>query len=432
MANASPRWQIGPAFAAAQDAADPLAAFRERFFLRPGTIYMDGNSLGLASRDAEAALLQAVADWKTHAVEGWTAGERPWFYLAERLGALLAALVGADPDEVVVTGTTTVNLHALVATFYRPRGRRTRIVADELSFPSDLYALQSQVRLHGYDPREHLVLVKSRDGRTIAEADLIAAMTDETALVLLPSVLFRSGQLLDMPRLTAAARARGIPIGFDLCHSAGVVPHRLSEWGVDFAFWCNYKYLNAGPGAVASLYVHRRHFGLAPALAGWFGYRKEKQFDLLPEFEPAAAAGAWQISTTPVLSAAALYGSLQIFAAAGMEKVRAKSLALTEYLMFLADALLAPPPYGFTVGTPRADARRGGHVALEHPDAVRICKALKARGIVPDFRPPNVVRLAPAALYNTYRDVWDTVQALREIIDRNETAPFDPERGVVA
>jgi len=402
------------AYARERDANDALRGFRDRFYLPPDRIYMDGNSLGPLSREAEASVLAALADWKAHAIEGWTADERPWFWIGEELGALQADLVGAEPEEVVTTGGITTNLHQLLATFYRPAGRRTRIVADELDFPSDIYALQSQLQLHGLDPAEHLVLVRSRDGRTIDEADVVAAMTDEVALVWLPSVLYRSGQLLDLERLTREAHARGILAGFDLAHSAGSVPHHLHEWSVDFGVWCTYKYLNAGPGAVGALYVHRDRFGAAPGLAGWWGCDKARQFEMSHAFTPAASAGAWQISTPSVLGAAALYGSLRVIGEAGLEALRQKSLDLTGYLMFLADDLLAP--LDFAVGTPREPARRGGHVALEHAEAIRISRALRALGVVPDFRPPNVIRLAPVALYTTYAEVWQTVVALREIV----------------
>lgn len=292
------------------------------------------------------------------------------------------------------------------------------------------YALQSQLRLRGLDPAEHLVLIRSRDGRTLAEADILAAMTPETTLVLLPSVLYRSGQLLDLKGLTQVAHERGILIGFDCSHSAGIVPHQLHDWGVDFAFWCGYKYLNGGPGAVGSLFVHQRHFGRVPGMAGWFGCQKDRQFDMSLDFIQAPGAGAWQISTPSVLSAAAVGGALQVFAEAGIDQIRAKSVALTAYLIFLMDELLAS--YGCEVGTPRAGAERGGHVALEHPEAVRICKALKARGVVPDFRFPNVVRLAPIALYTSYQEVWRVVQILREIMEGKAYEAFPAERETVA
>lgn len=418
-------------WARAQDQADPLRALRDRFYQQPGRIYLDGNSLGLLSRDAESALQQALTEWRDLGIDGWTEAERPWFTTAEELGALQAPLVGALPQEVVVTGTTTVNLHALVATFYRPSGRRTKILADELNFPSDIYALQSLLQLHGLDPKEHLILASSRDGRTLAEEDLIQAMTDEVALVLLPGVLYRSGQLLDMGRLAAEAQARSIPIGLDLCHSAGAVPHQLHDWGVDFAFWCGYKYLNGGPGAPAGLFVHERHHGRTPALSGWFGYEKSRQFDMSLEFEPASNAGAWQISTPSILASAPLWGALRLFhEAGGMAPLRERSLRLTDFLIELVNTQLVP--LGFTIGTPLESARRGGHISLEHPAAVQIAKALKQRQIIPDFRRPNVIRLAPAPLYNTFEELWLTVRALAEIVSGGEHLSFSGERNPVA
>jgi kynureninase len=419
--------------ALARDAADPLGSFRDRFYLPPETIYLDGNSLGLLSRDAEAAVLAALEEWKTRGIDGWLRADPPWFTTGEHLGALVAELVGAAPDETIVTGTTTVNLHALVATFYQPKGDRRKIVATVLDFPSDVYALQSQIRLKGGDPETDLILVPSRDGRTILESDLIAAMTADVALVVLPSVLYRSGQLLDMATLTGAAHARDILIGFDCAHSIGAVPHTFDAWGIDFAFWCSYKYLNSGPGTVAGLYVNRRHFATTPGLTGWWGYHKDRQFDMLHTWEAAPGAAAWQISTTPVLSTAPLYGSLRIFAEAGMERIRAKSLDQTSYLMALLEASgLTGPGYGYRIGTPREAGRRGGHVAVEHDQGPRIARALKRRGIIPDFRPPDVVRLAPIALYTSYHELWSTVQTLRAIIDSGEHLIGDPGRDVVA
>ncbi len=407
--------------ARALDAADPLGRFRERFFIPPGTIQLDGNSLGLLSREAEAAVLDALASWKTHGIEGWLDADPPWFTLGEALGARMAPLMGASPDAVVVTGTTTVNLHQLAGTFYRPDGARRRIVATSLDFPSDIYALKSLIQQRGGDPDTDLVLVPSRDGRTIAEEDVIATMTGDVALALLPSVLYRSGQLLDIARLAEAARERDILIGFDCAHSAGAVPHDLEACGVDFAFWCSYKYLNAGPGAVGALYVHPRHFGTNPALAGWWGYHKERQFAMSHVWESAEGAGAWQISTIPLLSAAPLLGSLSIFDEAGIEAIRAKSLAQTGWLIArIEEAGLTGESCGYRIGTPREHERRGGHVAVEHDAAAAIAQALRARGIVVDFRPPDVIRLAPVALYTRYEDLWHTVEALREIVTTGE------------
>lgn len=407
--------------ARALDAADPLGRFRERFFIPPGTIQLDGNSLGLLSRDAEAAVLAALESWKAHGVEGWLDADPPWFTLGETLGARMAPLLGASPEAVVVTGATTVNLHQLAGTFYRPTGARRKIVATSLDFPSDVYALKSLIRRRGGDPDADLALVPSRDDRTIAEDDVIAALTGEVALALLPSVLYRSGQLIDMARLTSAAHAAGVVIGFDCAHSAGALPHELDTWDVDFAFWCSYKYLNAGPGAVGALYVNPRHVGADPALAGWWGYRKARQFAMSHDWEGAEGAGAFQISTISLLSAAPLLGSLAIFEEAGIEAIRAKSLAQTDWLIgHIEGTGLTADPYGYRIGTPREHARRGGHVAVEHDAAAGIAQALRSRGIVVDFRPPDVVRIAPVALYTSYADLWRTVEALREIVETGE------------
>ena len=415
------------------DAADELASFRDRFYLPPDGIYLDGNSLGLLSKDAEHEVLRALDEWKRLGIDGWMRGNPPWFGIGEELGARVAPLVGAHPDSVVVTGTTTVNIHALLATFYRPNGAKRKIIATALDFPSDVYALQSQILLQGGDPATDLVLVPSRDGRTLDEDDLIAAFTEESMLALLPSVLYRSGQLLDMARLTAAARERNVLIGFDCAHSIGAVPHRFDEWDVDFALWCSYKYLNSGPGSVAGLYVNPRHHGRTPGLAGWWGYVKERQFDMLHTWEGAAGAGAWQISTTPLLSTAPLFGSLRIYEEAGPERLRDKSLRQTEYLMALINDIgLTASPYDFRIGTPREASRRGGHVAVEHDAGPRIARALKRRGVVPDFRPPDVIRLAPIPLYTSFHDLWQTCQHLRAIIDGGEHRHGSEGRDLVA
>ena len=294
-------------------------------------------------------------------------------------------------------------------------------MADELNFPSDIYALKSQIESKGYDPERDLVLVKSRDGRTLEEEDIVRAMDNEIALILLPGVLYRSGQLLDMAYLSKKAHEKGIPIGFDCSHSVGAVPHHFDRWDVDFAFWCNYKYMNNGPGGVASLFINKKHFSRKPSLAGWWGYRKDKQFNMSLDFEKANNAGGWQIGTPHLLSLAPLEGSLKIFHEAGMENVRKKSLKLTSYLIFLIKEMgLTDSPYHFSIGSPLEEERRGGHVAIEHDDAARINKALKDRGIIPDFRYPNIIRLAPVALYNTFYEVWQVVEALKEIIEKGE------------
>lgn len=412
------------------DKNDNLSDFRNEFYIKPQSIYMDGNSLGLLSKRAEQTLLEVLEDWKELAIDGWTGGKHPWFFLAEKLSEMSAPLIGATPEEVIVTGSTTVNLHQLVATFYKPAGKRTKILADELTFPSDIYALQSQLRLKGFNPDTHLVRVKSRDGRFLEEEDIIKAMTDEITLIILPTVLYRSGQILDMKRLTTEAHARGILIGFDGCHSVGAIPHSFNEWDVDFAFWCNYKHLNAGPGSVGSLYVNKKHLGKLPGLAGWFSSKKDKQFDMEHTLIPAETAGAFQIGTPHIFSLAPLIGSLEIFQEAGIENIRAKSLMLTQYLMDLVDYELEG--MGFVIGNPREEDRRGGHVSLEHKEAARICKALKKNGVIPDFRAPQIIRLAPIALYNSFEEVWKVIQILKTIMLEKQYEEFSNERNVVA
>lgn len=408
----------------ARDAANPFARFHDRFYRRDGQVYLDGNSLGLLSKDAEAAVLQALDQWKTLGIDGWLKADPAWFTMGEDLGALTAPLVGADPRSVVVTGGTTINLHQVAGTIYTPTPGRRKIVATSLDFPSDIYALQSLIAARGGDPANDLVRVASRDGRTVSEGDLVAAMTDKVAMVLLPSVLYRSGQLLDMAGLTAAAHERGIVIGFDCAHSVGSIPHRLDEWGVDFAVWCNYKYLNSGPGSIGGLYVNARHHGKTPALAGWWGYDKDRQFDMVHGWEGAPGAGAWQISTPSLLSAAPVFGSLRMYAelgADGIGQVREASLGLTTAFMeLIEESGLTAPAYGYRIGTPRETAIRGGHVAVEHDAAPRIARALKERGVIPDFRQPDVIRLAPIPWYNSYQDLWDTMGHLKAIIELEE------------
>lgn len=420
-------------FAKRMDAEDPMSRFRNRFFIPKDTIYVDGNSLGLCPKGAEKDVQRALDEWKTLAIKGWMQADPPWFHMGEKYGALCADLVGARPEEVVLTGTTTVNIHALLATFYRPEGERNKLLADELDFPSDIYAMKGQIALRGLDPEKCLVRAPSADGRTLDENELVEHMTDEVALVLLPAVLYRSGQLLDMEYLTKEAHERGITIGFDCCHSVGAVRHKFDKWGVDFAMWCTYKYLNCGPGSTAFLYVNRKHFETGPVLLGWFGNRKETQFDMRHDFEPAESAGAWQISSPSIFSAAPTRSALDIIHEAGIDNIRRRSLDMTSYLIYLVDELISKPPYNYSVGTPREPARRGGHVAIEHPtESVRINEALIAKGVVTDFRQPNIIRVAPIALYNTYYEIWQVVQYLKEIIDRKEYERFPKTRKDVA
>lgn len=411
------------------DSQDELRAFRNEFYLENECVYMDGNSLGLMSKRAEQSVYDLLASWKEYAIDGWTEGNQPWYYLSESLGEKMAGLVGAEKEEVVVTGSTTVNLHQLVSTFYEPEGSRTKILADSLNFPSDIYALKAQLKIKGYDD-SHLIQVQSEDGHMLDEEAIIHAMTEEVALIVLPSVLYRSGQILDMEKLTKAAHERGIKIGFDLCHSIGAIPHQLHDWNVDFAFWCTYKHLNGGPGSVAALYVNEKHFGVSPGLAGWFSSNKEKQFDMEHTLTSAEDAGAFQIGTPHVLSAAPLIGALDLFHEAGIERIRRKSLQLTAYMMDLIEHELKD--FNFIICNPINDNRRGGHIYLEHSEAARICKALKMKKVIPDFRKPSGIRLAPVALYNSFEDVYDCVQILKNIMQEKIYEQFSNEREVVS
>lgn len=414
----------------APDQADPLARFRAEFHLPPGKIYLDGNSLGLLSRRAEAALQRMTHEWRTLAINGWTDAAPPWMTLSEQIAAQLAPLVGAEPDEIAVTGSTTGNLHQLLATLYDPTSPRKVILGDELNFPSDAHALASHLRLRGLDPANHLREVRSRDGRTLDEADIIAAFAPDVQLAVLPAVLFSSGQLLDLARLTREAHTRGILIGWDCSHSVGAVPHTLAADGVDFAFWCSYKYLNAGPGAAGGLYLHHRHHSRAPGLAGWWGVRADRRFAMSHTHEPAAGAAALHAGTPHLLSLAPLQGSLELFAeAGGVGPLRMKSLALTSRLMELIDSELAG--LGFSIVTPRESVRRGGHIALAHPQAWPFCAALKAAGIVTDFRPPDIIRLAPAPLYNTFADCTEAITRLAQIARTGAHEQFPAQPVVV-
>ncbi|WP_435077272.1 kynureninase [Halococcus sp. AFM35] len=408
--------------ALARDERDPLAEFAERFHTADG-LYLDGNSLGPLSTDAERTLDRVIEEWREYGIHGWTDGEPPWFRYGEYLGDRLAPLLGVDGDEVVAANSTTVNIHTLVGTFLDTLDGRPTVLIDELNFPTDGYAVRAQLRQRGFDPDDRLVVVESDDGRTIGEGDVVATLEEsDVDLLLLPSVLYRSGQLLDIERIAAAANEYETLCGFDLAHSIGVVPHDLSN--IDFAVWCSYKYLNAGPGAIAGCYVNERHFGTQPALAGWWGHEKDTQFEMRSTYTPAGTAGAWQIGTVPMLSAAPLEGALDVTTEAGIDAIREKSLALTEYLIALVDERLGE---AFAVGTPREQSRRGGHVAIEHPAAERIVAALAAHGAVVDFRPPNVVRVCPAPLYTSYGDVWEFVATLSDIAESGAHEGFDPD-----
>jgi len=414
------------------DDEDPLSHYRDDFYIPEDTVYLNGNSLGLLSEKAEDSLEKVKEEWKNLAIQGWMEGETPWFFMAETLGEMISDMVGAKPEEVVATGTTTVNIHALVSTLFEPKEGKNKILADELNFPTDIYALEGTLELKGLNPDDKLKLVPSSDGHLLDEDKIVEMMTDDVALVHLPSVLYRSGQLLDMEYLTEKAHERDIIIGFDCSHSAGVIPHKLHEWDVDYAMWCGYKYLNGGPGSTAFLYLNEKHFEKEPKLKGWFGYKKEKQFDLALDFVHEKSAGGWQISSPAILASAPLIGSLKIIKEAGLKDMRRKSKDINDYFIYLIDEILNEEEYDIQVLSPREAEERSSHVAIKHESADAISGLLREKGFITDFRPPNVIRLAFSPLYNTYHEAWLTVMTIKEIMDKKEHQTYkQPEDELV-
>jgi kynureninase len=386
-------------------------------------VYLTGNSLGLMPRAVRALVHDELDDWATLGVEGHLHGRRPWYSYHEAFRAPLARLVGAGEDEVVAMNSLTVNLHVLMATFYRPTGERRRIMIEDTAFPSDTYAVASRVALHGLDPRREVVRLRPRTGeatlRTEDIVEQIRAQHGRLALVLLGGVNYYTGQWLDMPAITRAAHEAGAVCGWDLAHAIGNVPMRLHDWDADFACWCSYKYLNAGPGAVGGAYVHRRHAGdlSLPQLAGWWGNDPATRFAMSPDFTPVPRADRWAMSNPPILSLAPLHASLDLFARAGLDRLRAKSLALTAYASWQLEHLAAERPGAVRVLTPREPDARGCQWSLVLGERPReVYRRLQAAGIVCDFREPDVIRAAPVPLYNSFHDVWRFARALREVL----------------
>jgi kynureninase len=399
----------------ALDGKDCLGPLEKLFYLPAGVRYFNGNSLGLLSQPAERAVREVLDLWQSIGVDGWFTGPRAWLGMMDKISAQVAPLVGAEPREVTTANSTTVNLHQLLATLYRPTGTKRKVLVDETIFCSDLYAIKSHLQLRGLDPVCDLVSVPTVDGVLLSEDMLAQRLTDDVAYAVLPSVVYHTGQLLDMQRLVEAAHKRDIVIGFDCSHSVGCVPHQLSRWGADFAFWGGYKYLNGGPGAVGGLYLNQRHFGRAPGLAGWFGCRKDQFLEMRFEFDPARDAEGLQISTPFVLSMAPLLGSLSIISQAGIDAIRAKSLQLNGLLIDLVDARLRQR--GVSLITPREDHRRGGHVALSHPKAEALCHMLHERQVIADYRKPDLLRLCPSPLYTSFEDCFDVIERLESILE---------------
>src|SRR6266545_3653416 len=413
-------------FAREMDAQDPLRDFREHFYLPVGKdgkplIYFAGNSLGLMPKSARAIVEEELDNWAKLGVDAHHAAGTPWYTYHEALREPTARLVGAKPMEVICMNSLTVNLHLMMATFYRPTKSRFKILMEEPAFPSDTYAIKTQIVHHGLAPKDALVLARPREGeftvRTEEIVDLIEKHADQLAVVMIGAVNFFTGQLFDIEKITKVAQKRGIIVGFDLAHAIGNVPLALHDWNADFAVWCSYKYLNAGPGAVAGAFVHERHATNTklPRFAGWFGNDPNTRFrlHLEPEFIPVQTADGWQISNPPIFSMAPLRASLAIFdEAGGMEPLRAKSIQLTGYLQFLLERAGVKR---FSVITPNNPDERGCQLSIlahEHPK--ELFGELQAAGVKCDFREPNVIRVAPTPLYNTFHEVWRFAKILAE------------------
>jgi kynureninase len=396
-------------------ARDPLVSYRSRFYIPATTgggdcVYLCGHSLGLQPKSTRHYVEQELKDWERLGVEGHIHARYPWLPYHELLTEPLARLVGAQPNEVVAMNSLTVNLHLMMASFYRPTRERHKILIEANAFPSDQYAIKSQIRHHGYDPATSLIVIAPRPSetwiRTEDIAEVIARDGDQIALVMLGGVNYFSGQAFEFPRITQAGHARNCMVAFDLAHAAGNLCLELHDWDVDFAVWCSYKYLNAGPGSIAGCFVHERHAKNVeiPRLAGWWGHEKETRFRMGPDFRAIPSAEGWQLSNPSILSAAALRASMDIFNEVGMERLRAKSKALTGYLEFLMDRAGSDK---FSVITPRDPAQRGAQLSLGVKHIGRaICDRLAEQGVICDWREPNILRVAPAPLYNSFLDVY--------------------------
>ncbi|WP_245667997.1 kynureninase [Actinomadura macra] len=406
------------------DETDPLPTLRGEFLVPPApggphpeAAYFAGNSLGLQPATVAGLLREELDDWARLAVEGHTRARRPWVAYHELLREPAARLVGALPHEVVAMNSLTVNLHLMMATFYRPAGSRTRIVIEDSAFPSDSYAVASQAVHHGLDPARTVVRLRPRPGEEhLRTEDILSFLEREgatVALLMLGGVNYLTGQLMDMPAITKAGRAAGAAVGWDLAHAAGNVPLRLHDWDVDFAAWCTYKYLNSGPGAVAGCFIHERHVRDAslPRLAGWWGTDPSVRFRMEPDIAPPASADAWQLSNPPIMALAPVLASLEIFDRVGMEALRARSERLTGYLASRLAAVRGAEPL-----TPADPAARGCQLSLRVSDAGGLVARLAERhGVIADAREPDVVRLAPVPLYCTFHDCHRAAEAIADL-----------------
>ncbi len=420
------RYEDSANFAARLDSEDPLAGYRDRFEFpdeRGGRkpVYFCGHSLGLQPKLAAQYVNEELSEWARRGVEGHFEAARPWVSYHRNATGALAALVGANLSEVVAMNTLTVNLHVMMTSFYRPDAQRRKILIESTAFPSDRYAVTSQIRMRGHDPDRELLQWQPRDDQLLYIDDLASLLDREgqhTALLLLPGVQYYSGQVLDMAGICALAHRHGCRVGFDLAHAIGNVALELHEWGPDFAAWCNYKYLNAGPGAIAGAFVHERHFASdnLDQLHGWWGNDEATRFEMRDEFDPAPGADLWQLSCPPVLSFAPVLASLEIFTEAGLPRLIEKSRRLTGYLAWLIGQRFAGR---LDIITP--EGARGCQLSLvvrdTGVDAQQVFRNLTELNVIADWREPDVIRIAPVPLYNSYSDVLECVERLQQALD---------------
>ena len=410
-------------FAKKCDRHDPLRKLRKAFYFPGGkkgeSVYLCGNSLGLLSKNVKPAINQELKDWKNKAISGYLHAKHPWMYYQHNFNRPLSKIMGTFEHELTVMNGLTVNLHLLLLSFYQPTQQRFKIIMEAGAFPSDQYAVASQVKFHGFDPKEAIIEIAPAAGektlRTESIIDAIQASKDSVAIVLFGGINYYTGQLFDLKAITAAAHAAGAYAGFDLAHVAGNVPMYLHEWEVDFAAWCSYKYLNAGPGAVAGIYIHEKFANNLQfrRLAGWWGNEEKSRFQMASDFTPQAGAAGWSISTAQVFNMVALKASLEIIDRAGIEHLRLKSIRLTGYLEYLLKQL---KHLNFEIITPVNPAERGAQLSLYFRERGReIFEELVKKGVVVDYREPGVIRVAPAPLYNSYEDVFRFYEILRDL-----------------
>ncbi|MGC3948489.1 MAG: kynureninase [Chryseolinea sp.] len=415
-------------FARQLDRTDPLRSYRRAFKIPrikgKTSVYFTGNSLGLQPQRTSQYLKQELDDWATLGVEGHFHAKRPWLYYHRQAKKTLARLTGAKPSEVVAMNQLTVNLHLMLATFFRPTDKRYKILAEAGAFSSDQYALETQLKWHGLNPVDALIEIAPRPGEfTLHTSDIVKAINenaDSLALVLIGGVQYYTGQFFDIKTITAAAHNIGAIAGFDLAHAIGNVPLTLHRDEVDFAVWCSYKYLNSGPGALAGAYVHEKYANddTLPRLAGWWGHKEDERFQMKKGFIPMSGADGWQVSNVPVFQAAALLSALEIFEEAGMPALRKKSIQLTGYLSYWLDKINVDNRY-FTVITPDDPKQRGCQLSIfMKGHGKRISDALQRNGIITDWREPNVIRAAPVPLYNSFEDIYVFATTLKKEIDK--------------